>query len=156
MLALLFTFTAFLGFIACDGTSDAESPAVLQTRDITVSGDDVETGLTVELATTSEERQEGLMFRQAMDDDRGMLFLFPEVQGEGHGFWMRNTYIPLTIAYLTRAARCSCSWTASPGRDHPARSALLRRARSEPGLVRTPNLGVGSVVELPDDAPAPD
>lgn len=53
---------------------------------------------TVELAKTSEEQALGLMFRDELADDRGMLFLFP---GEARrSFWMKNTRIPLDIFYF--------------------------------------------------------
>lgn len=53
---------------------------------------------TVELATTREEQALGLMFRDSLPDDHGMLFLFP---GEARrSFWMKNTRIPLDIFYF--------------------------------------------------------
>ena len=53
---------------------------------------------TVELAETQEKQALGLMFRDSMPDDHGMLFLFP---GESRrGFWMKNTKIPLDIFYF--------------------------------------------------------
>jgi uncharacterized membrane protein (UPF0127 family) len=54
--------------------------------------------LQVELALTPAEQQQGLMFRKSMEPNHGMLFVFHEEQTLG--FWMRNTYLPLSIAYL--------------------------------------------------------
>jgi uncharacterized protein len=54
--------------------------------------------LTVELASTPEQRQIGLMNRESMPDTTGMLFVFPSDQQLS--FWMRNTRIPLSIAFL--------------------------------------------------------
>lgn len=52
----------------------------------------------VELALTSEEQSRGLMFRDHLDQDRGMLFVFQE---EGiYPFWMKNTLIPLDIIWI--------------------------------------------------------
>ncbi len=52
----------------------------------------------VELADTEEKRTLGLMFRDSMPDDHGMLFIFP---GETRrSFWMKNTRIPLDIFYF--------------------------------------------------------
>jgi uncharacterized protein len=53
---------------------------------------------TVELADTQEKQALGLMFRDSMADNHGMLFLFP---GEARrSFWMKNTRIPLDIFYF--------------------------------------------------------
>ena len=75
-------------------------PCLLPVTQLTVSSADGEASvtLTVEIANRSDQRQRGLMFREAMDELAGMLFVF---QGEQTGgFWMRNTLIPLDIAYL--------------------------------------------------------
>lgn len=52
----------------------------------------------VELAHTVDEQALGLMFREEMADDHGMLFVFP-VEGM-RSFWMKNTRIPLDIFYF--------------------------------------------------------
>lgn len=52
----------------------------------------------VELAQTLEERAQGLMYRRELDPDKGMLFIFDEPQQLS--FWMKNTYIDLSIAYI--------------------------------------------------------
>lgn len=56
-----------------------------------------------ELAVTNEERAQGLMFRERIGSDQGMLFVFEE---EGiYPFWMKNTLIPLDILWLGRDRR---------------------------------------------------
>jgi uncharacterized membrane protein (UPF0127 family) len=52
----------------------------------------------VELATTQQEQALGLMFRDNMPADHGMLFIFPVESMRG--FWMKNTRIPLDIFYF--------------------------------------------------------
>lgn len=54
--------------------------------------------LTVELARTPEERAKGLMYRDSLPAHRGMLFVYPSA--EPRSFWMKNTRIPLSIAYI--------------------------------------------------------
>ncbi len=56
--------------------------------------------ITVELATTDPERHVGLMNRDSMPEDHGMLFVFSEEGRVVHNFWMKNTRLPLSIAYL--------------------------------------------------------
>lgn len=52
----------------------------------------------VEIADTEEERNRGLMFRDALADNAGMLFDFPTP--ERASFWMRNTQISLDIIFI--------------------------------------------------------
>ncbi len=52
----------------------------------------------IEIAITPEQMSQGLMHRESMDPDKGMLFIFQE---EGiYPFWMRNTLIPLDIIWI--------------------------------------------------------
>jgi uncharacterized membrane protein (UPF0127 family) len=59
--------------------------------------------LWVEVANKLSTRETGLMFRREMGKDDGMLFVFKEPQQLY--FWMKNTYIPLSIAYLDEQGR---------------------------------------------------
>ncbi len=52
----------------------------------------------VEVAKTPEERNRGLMGRKYLGKDEGMLFIF-EAE-DYHSFWMKNTLIPLSIAFI--------------------------------------------------------
>lgn len=55
-------------------------------------------GFLLEVADTPEERAIGLMGRESMERDQGMLFVFEEEQVLG--FWMKNTLIPLDIIFI--------------------------------------------------------
>lgn len=52
----------------------------------------------VELAVKDNERQRGLMYRDALGEDEGMLFLFEEMGPLS--FWMKNTWIPLDMLFI--------------------------------------------------------
>jgi uncharacterized protein len=54
----------------------------------------------VELALTPEERSLGLMNRESMDDDHGMLFRFDSIRPVT--MWMKNTLIPLDMIFIRR------------------------------------------------------
>jgi uncharacterized membrane protein (UPF0127 family) len=59
--------------------------------------------LTVEVAATPESRRVGLMHRDRLPAGTGMLFVYPDEQVRG--FWMKDTRIPLSIAFVTRSGR---------------------------------------------------
>ncbi|MDA8411199.1 MAG: DUF192 domain-containing protein [Treponema sp.] len=54
--------------------------------------------IVAELARTADQRERGLMFRKSLADGRGMLFVFDSDQVLT--FWMKNTYVPLSIAWI--------------------------------------------------------
>src|SRR5690625_3295048 len=54
----------------------------------------------LEIADTADARATGLMHRQHLDADAGMLFVFSAQRPGNTGFWMYNTLIPLDIAFL--------------------------------------------------------
>lgn len=55
--------------------------------------------LNVEIADDKEERKEGLMDRESLCEDCGMLFVYEEDVHKG--FWMKDTYISLSIAFIS-------------------------------------------------------
>jgi len=57
--------------------------------------------ITAEVATTELTRMNGLMYRRMLPENRGMLFVFPYVSEQS--FWMKNTYVPLSIAFIDEA-----------------------------------------------------
>jgi uncharacterized protein len=51
-----------------------------------------------EVANTFDSRARGLMFRKSLGPNSGMLFVFPDVST--HCMWMKNTYVPLSVAFM--------------------------------------------------------
>ncbi len=62
------------------------------------SSDTVKTKFNIEFAETDYETQTGLMYRKGMDNNQGMLFIFPDERM--HSFYMKNTEFPLDIIYI--------------------------------------------------------
>jgi uncharacterized membrane protein (UPF0127 family) len=75
---------------------DAQRGTVTREAEIRVGGSTV----TVEIADDPDLRSRGLMNRDSLPEDTGMLFVYPEEQILS--FWMRNTRIPLDIAFIDR------------------------------------------------------
>lgn len=72
---------------------DAAQPQ-LPTKTLTVN----EKKITAEIADKPMQRTMGLMFREKLDPDSGMLFIMPRPGPAS--FWMKNTKIPLSVAYI--------------------------------------------------------
>jgi len=88
--------------IACQA-SPSKTPPSHKTVQSTVSKtiinvEDKKVSFDVSLALTPAERQKGLMFRESLKENEGMLFVF--TQTESHSFWMKNTYIPLDMIFI--------------------------------------------------------
>ena len=92
-LAIIAVLAISLG-LACGG-GDGDATATI----VVIGGDEGEgVELTVELARTAGERSRGLMLREELAEDGGMLFVFP---GDTEaGFWMKDTLVPLSIAFI--------------------------------------------------------
>ena len=81
-----------LALAACGGgNGDDGGPKVL-----IATGED-EVVVDVEVADSDEERAHGLMHRESLPEDAGMIFVFAEEHSGG--FWMKDTLIPLSIAF---------------------------------------------------------
>jgi uncharacterized membrane protein (UPF0127 family) len=76
--------------------------------------------LQLQFAITPAEQQKGLMFRDELATDSGMLFLFEKP--EQRGFWMKNTRIPLDIGYFAPDGRLLEIHQLYPFDETPVRS----------------------------------
>ena len=75
-------------------------PNRLQMADIVIERSEAgQVIVRAELARTQEEQSQGLMYRRRLDDGYGMLFIFS--RDDMYSFWMKNTYIPLSIAFIS-------------------------------------------------------
>jgi uncharacterized membrane protein (UPF0127 family) len=96
-----------------------EVPAVLDGFDITTVALDGET-LLVAVADDRDERQQGLMYLEDLGDLDGMLFVFEE--DSSGGFWMKNTLIPLDIAFFDVSGDFVDGFEMEPCTDDPCRT----------------------------------
>jgi len=98
---MVMPLVAALAVLATLGASPAAQAASVQPLEIaTKSGVQV---FSVEMATTEEEKQTGLMHRKELPDGKGMLFDFsPEQQ---ISMWMKNTYISLDMIFIRADGR---------------------------------------------------
>ncbi|MTJ12021.1 DUF192 domain-containing protein [Anabaena sp. UHCC 0187] len=87
----------------------------------------------LEVAQTSEQQMMGLMYRPALPDNRGMLFVFPNPQPVK--FWMKNVPVPLDMVFLHKGAVKYIQGSAPP-------------CKKEPCSTYGPNVLIDQVIEL--------
>jgi uncharacterized membrane protein (UPF0127 family) len=85
---------------ACSHSTQAARPSEPEVILATRAGDQ---HVKVEVARSDPERQHGLMYRQKLEPGRGMIFLFEHPQRLT--FWMKNTYIPLEMIFISADKR---------------------------------------------------
>lgn len=90
----LLAICSILALAACQ---NAEEPAASDGSFPTVKLGDQE--LTIELALTQSEQAKGLMFRDGIADDHGMLFVYKSPQRMS--YWMKNVDFPIDIGFFT-------------------------------------------------------
>ena len=92
------------GGTSADGSGGENAPASSPAATVRIEasgGENVE--VRVEVADDTEEMARGLMGRTALADDAGMLFVYPEERELS--FWMKDTLIPLSIAFMDGEGR---------------------------------------------------
>ncbi|HVN34379.1 MAG TPA: DUF192 domain-containing protein [Casimicrobiaceae bacterium] len=97
MIGRTFALLAATAFAAT--VSAAQTVVELATVPLTIN----DNKLTAEVAKTPEQQMTGLMYRFSLKPDHGMVFVFD--RSEQRAFWMKNTYIPLSIAFVAADGR---------------------------------------------------
>ena len=114
------------------------------------SGEKVE--VRVEIADNASERARGLMHRTALAENRGMLFVFR--REERLSFWMKDTLIPLSIAFMDSDGRIVDIQDMKPLDDDPPSYVSARPARYalevNQGFFEEHGVEVGDRAELPE------
>jgi uncharacterized membrane protein (UPF0127 family) len=106
--------------------------------------------LKAELAATETERERGLMFRTALEDGNGMLFVFESDQRVS--FWMKNTRLPLSVAYIAHDGTIKEIHDMEPfSLESVPSSSSVRYALEVPrGYFERIGIRPGYVIELPE------
>ena len=137
----------FLGSVG----SDAEDSSAIEREPLTVvtaEGDVAR--LEVEIADTPEERRVGLSGREELEEDTGMLFVFTE---RGRGFWMRDTLVPLSVAFLARCGEILDIQDMEPQTStlHQADEDYTFGLETPQGWFEENGVEVGDLVSIPRD-----
>lgn len=139
---------AVLGCEQPSATQEGPAPQSLPATRMTIGSKQY----TLEIADEEEEQRIGLMHRDSMPADHGMIFVFP--REEPRSFWMRNTRIPLDIIYLDRNGTVVSMHRMEPfdlrgtPSDRPAKYAIELNA----GEVAANGVRRGDVLNIPLDA----
>src|SRR5215472_18912790 len=130
-------------------TAVSVSAAPLATIELAIKGHK----LVAEIAATEATRTTGLMNRFSLQPDHGMLFVFSEPQPLA--FWMKNTYVPLSIAFIGADGRIVNIEDMAPLTEstHPSRGLALYALEMKKGWFASHDIGPGDRVEGLDKTP---
>ena len=102
----------------------------------------------VEVAKTPEERAKGLMGRKHLRQDEGMLFIFESV--DYHAFWMKDTLISLSIAFIDKEGRIVSITDMKPLTlgSHSPPAPILYALEMKKGWFSSHSIHVGDIVRF--------
>src|SRR6266480_5196917 len=136
-----------IGLVACS-SHDSVQPASLRQGAVVFGGDD---RLHVRIAETQAERVAGLMHVMALAPDDGMAFVFDGPVTDR--FWMKDTLIPLSVAFvgedgriISLSAMDPC--TADPCPTYPASGPYTMAVEANLGWFRDHHVDIGSAARL--------
>jgi uncharacterized membrane protein (UPF0127 family) len=140
-----------LALLICAAGCDPQAASPLRTTQMTIGGK----SLTLEIADTDATREHGLMKRDSMPADHGMIFVFD--QDAQRSFWMKNTRIPLDIIFIESSGKVVSTasmkpydWTGVPS-HRPAKYAIELNV----GVVDQLGVKAGDHLDIPAEARSP-
>ncbi len=140
-----FLLTAAALFAFCAATAAAELPSI----ELQIKGQRV----VAEIAATEATRTTGLMNRFSLQPDHGMLFVFQQPQPLA--FWMKNTYVPLSIAFIAADGHILNIDDMAPLTEttHPSRGLALYALEMKKGWFAQHAIAAGDPVSGLERAP---
>lgn len=110
---------------------------------------------TLEIANTESSRRTGLMKRDSMEDDHGMIFVFGEE--DNLSFWMSNTRIPLDILYIDSAGKIVSIHAMKPYdlSSTPSKGPAKYAIELNQGAAAASGVKAGDVLSIPPEAREP-
>ena len=148
--AVTLALVAVLTGACSSGTAD-RSPAGLPTGTLQLTANEAKATLHVEIAHTERERRTGLMHRRHLAADAGMAFVFDRPTKTA--FWMRHTFIPLSIAFWDSSSRVVAVYDMDPCTRvrcpvYAAQTPIVGAVEANRGYFKAHGIGVGATVEL--------
>jgi uncharacterized membrane protein (UPF0127 family) len=148
--AVLVLVTAFAFFQAQRGFADGRAMILpVDPAPLVVVTDAAEQSFAIEIADDAAERSAGLMFREEMADDHGMLFVFQ--QSRDVAFWMKNTPMALDLLFVGEDGRVRAIMHGEPQSEalidpgEPARYVLELKA----GAAARQGIKIGDLLKHP-------
>jgi len=130
------------------GASAVQATGECRSDQVRLRGDWGETLFNIELADTPQERSRGLMFREFMARNAGMLFVYDQPQRAS--FWMKNTLISLDMLFVDQNGSVTrIHHQAEPGNLAPLEGgdAVYAVLEINGGLARQYGISVGTVLQ---------
>jgi uncharacterized membrane protein (UPF0127 family) len=147
MIRRILLVSLLMGLVACSSSGSVQRTSMRQ-GEVVFGGSD---RLRVRIAETPAERAAGLMHVMALPPDDGMAFVFDGPVTDG--FWMKDTLIPLSVAFVARDGTIvSMSdmdpCTADPCPTYPASGPYTMAVEANLGWFHDHGVGVGSDARL--------
>lgn len=126
------------------GAPPASAAQVIDRALVVIGTDTVD----AELAVTAAQRAQGLMERESLPEGTGMLFIYESEATRS--FWMKDTYIPLDIAYIDSGQRIIDIQQMEPMTtdSHPSAGPFLYALEVPQGWFEARGIEVGDRVEI--------
>lgn len=143
--------------LSSEGVNSKGEAPPLERRSLVIHSAQGPHRLSVEVAKTQAQRQKGLMGREALPADHGMLFTYEREQSANNAFWMYRTLMPLDIAFIDSDGRIVAINTMPPCEfsspsdcpSYPAGAAYHSALEVNGGYFAERGIQVGDCVSLP-------